>query len=213
MINYINGGLYGVQRSKRKRILIMELFYKVSDKELLKIRNEIFLDKGISALKKNGFEQSPFKTSWFGQYDRNISGYSYELCRLSQKSRLEIIEVFILKGEKRIQIILNTFELQPKLKSLTELQGLEGIKYGLPPNSLTKMELRWNDIKGMPLLDYNYMFGGHKIRSYHTKVGFTQRVKELGNRIEKDLTNINDFVKRWHKLHKPNVVDWEGNKI
>lgn len=26
------------------------------------------------------------------------------------------------------------------------------------------------------------------------------------------MENIDDFVKRWHELHEPNVVDWEGNR-
>ena len=33
----------------------MKLFFKVSDKKLLESRNRIFIDKGIPALKKNGF--------------------------------------------------------------------------------------------------------------------------------------------------------------
>lgn len=191
----------------------MGLFYKVSEKELLEERNKIFLENGIPALKRNGFEQSPFVTSWYGQYDRNVSGYPYELCRLAQTSRLEIIEVYILKGEKRIQIFLNIFELQPKIQSLSELHNLDGIKYGLPPNSLTKMELRWDDIKGIPLLDYNYIFGGHKIRSYHTKTGYDRQIRGFSKRIEQDLMNIDSFVKRWHEMHQPNIVDWEGNSL
>ncbi len=27
------------------------------------------------------------------------------------------------------------------------------------------------------------------------------------------MENIDDFVKRWQKLHKPNLTDWEGNII
>ena len=189
----------------------MGLFYKVSDKELLKIRNQIFLDKGMPALKKNGFDQSPFPTAWFGKESAN--GYIYEVCRLSSDPHLEIVTTYINKGDSWIQIFLNIFSVQPRLKSLSDLKESEGIKYDLPPNSITNMRLRLDDIKGMPLLDYQFMFGGHKLRSYHTKSGFNQRVKELSNRIEQDLTNIDDFVNRWHELHQPNIVDWEGNKI
>lgn len=50
----------------------MGLFYKVSDKQLLKDRNDIFKEVGISALETNGFVRSVFKTSWNGQYVRSI---------------------------------------------------------------------------------------------------------------------------------------------
>jgi hypothetical protein len=189
----------------------MGLFYKISDKELLKIRKQIFLDKGIPALKKNGFKQSPLSTAWFGK--NNLGDYTFELCRRSKESYLEMIVTHISKGDRWIKIFLNIFKLSPVLKSMEQLNSVDGLQYHLPPNSITKMELRWDDIKGMPLLDYHFMFGGHKLRSFHTKAGFSQRVKELSNRIEKDMTNIDTFVNRWHELHEPNVVDWEGNKI
>ena len=189
----------------------MGLIYKISDKELLKIRNKIFLEKGIPALEKNGFVQSPFSTAWFGK--NNLGDYTYELCRRSKESYLEMIVTHISRGDRWIQVFLNIFELQPKLKSISELQGLNGVKYHIPPNSQTKMELRCDDIKVIPLLSYNFWFRRHKIRWYFTKAGFDKRIHQLEKRIEQDMTNIDSFVNRWHELHKPNVVDWEGNKI
>ena len=189
----------------------MGLFYKISEKELLEVRNKILVEVGIPVLNKNGFEQSPLKTSWYGK--NNLGDYAYELCRLVNDSQLQIIDTYISKSDSWLQIFLNIFELRPKLKSLSNLNKNEGIKYDLPPNSLTKMRLRADDIKGMPLLDYHFMFGGHKLRAYHTKAGLNRRVKELGNRIEQDLRNIDSFVKRWHELYEPNLVDWEGNKL
>ena len=53
----------------------------------------------------------------------------------------------------------------------------------------------------------------HKIGKYCTKRGFNKEVLRLGDLIEQDMTNIDSFVNRWHELHKPNVVNWEGNKI
>lgn len=122
----------------------------ISDKELLEVRNKIFFESGIPALENNEFVKSPFKTSWYGQYDRNISGYSYELCRLTKQKHLEIITAYIVKGDKWIKIFLNIFKPQPELKSLFELEKRNGIKYDLPPNSITKMRLRSDDYKGPP---------------------------------------------------------------
>lgn len=57
------------------------------------------------------------------------------------------------------------------------------------------------------------MLGGHKLKSFYTKLGLENRIQELGNLIEKDCSNIDHFVKRWHELHTPNITDWEGNVI
>ncbi|MCR9014604.1 hypothetical protein [Aquiflexum gelatinilyticum] len=189
----------------------MRLFYKASEKELLLIRNRIFHDKCLPALKKNGFEQSPFSTAWFGK--NNLGDFTYELCRVRIDSILEIVETHVSKGDKWIKVYLNIFKLSPDLRFLQQLQGVDGLQYHLPPNSLTKMRLRSDDIKGMPLLDYHFMFGGHKIRSYHTKTGYDREIRKLNNRIEKDLNNIDSFVERWHELHKPNLTDWKGNRL
>lgn len=125
----------------------MGLFYKVSDKELLKIRNEIFLKRGIPALKKNGFEYAPFKASWHGQYDPSIQGYTYQFSRLKDSKFLEKLEIYIVRGKRWIQIFLNIFELQPNLESLSQLNEYEGMKFEIPPNSITTMRLRSDDYK------------------------------------------------------------------
>jgi hypothetical protein len=36
----------------------MGLFYKVQDKEMLKLKNNIFLEKGFPSLNKNGLKNS-----------------------------------------------------------------------------------------------------------------------------------------------------------
>ena len=94
----------------------MGLFYRVSEKELLNIRNQIFLNKGIPALKQNGFEQSPFSTGWYGKDDSG--DYSYELCRLSKSLHMHMLFVDIIKGDKWIQIKLNIFNLKLKVSQL-----------------------------------------------------------------------------------------------
>lgn len=186
----------------------MGLFYKVSEKDLLEIRNKIFLEKGIPSLSNNNFQKSPFPNSWYGKDD--IGGYTYEMCRVTNNSYLEIVTSLIVKGDKWIKIYLNIFKLQPELKSLSELQSIDGIKFDLPPNSITKMRLRSDDYKGPPLL-YMLFLPEHKIKSFHSKNGLEKRAEELGILIEQDLMNIDSFVNRWHELHKPNLTDWEGN--
>lgn len=186
----------------------MGLFYTASPKELLQIRNKVFLDFGLTALQRNGFQKSPFSTAWFGKSD---IGYTYELCRLSKKAELEIIIVQIIRGDRWIQTSLNIFLPQPHLISIKQLDGLDGIKFHLPPNSVSDMRLRMDDIKGPPLLNYHFWFRNHKLRSYHTKVGLAKRAEELGEIIQEDLNNIDYFVMRWHEINPLLKTTYEGH--
>ncbi len=185
----------------------MRMFYKVSDNELLEIRDKIFRENGISSLINNGFEKSPFSTAWYGK--NNLNDYTYELCRLSSKTHLEVITTHISKGDRWIKITLNIFKLEPKVELLDQLKGVDGLLYSLPPNSLTKMRLRVDDIQGMPLFN----FTEHKIKSYYSEAGLNKRVNELGQLIYRDMENIDSFIQRWHEMHQPNVVDWEGREL
>lgn len=189
----------------------MGLFYKAKSKEMTQLRKNIFLEKGIPALNQKGFVRSPFSTSWYG-YHPGI-GYEYYLCRLNDNSILETIEVSIVSGDRWIKISLNIFELSPAVSSINQLTGVDGLQYALPPNSISEMQLRNDDVKGAPILDFNFMFRNHKIYSYYTQKGLKQRAIQLGNRIEKDLLNIDDFIKRWHEMHTINKTDWQGNQI
>lgn len=202
----------GVAAQTNKKVLNMSDNFEISEKVLLTKRNNIFKDYGILELENNGYFKSPFKTAWFGEYDSNISGYSYELCKLTNQNHLHIITVSIVKRDKWIKIFLNIFELSEKLHSLTELKDCEGINYYLPPNDITKMRLRGDDYKGPPIFRMLFL-PEHKIRKYKTQVDFEKALKKLRELIKQDMINIDSFVKRWYELHKPNITDWEGNVI
>ncbi|MBZ4037621.1 hypothetical protein K6T82_22860 [Flavobacterium sp. 17A] len=190
----------------------MRLLYKVADKEILKVRNEIFKEVGIPSLLENGFEFSPFKTSWHGQYDKSSRGYIYDFCRLSPKNNLEQISVYIFGSEKWIQIYLNIYELSPSLDSLAILKDSEGLEFGTPNKISTRMRLRVDDYKGPPLF-YMLFLPEHKLGKFYTKDGYFNKVKKLKKLIETDMKNIDCFVKRWHEKFVPNKTDWEGNLL
>ena len=192
--------------------ILMGLFYKVSNKQSLKDRNQIFKEVGIPALEDYGFIHPVFKTSWDGQYNHSIKGYCYEFARLQQNRYLEIINTYILSGESRIQIYLNIFEISPQLESVTELNKYEGLNFSIPPNNITRMLLRSDDYKGPPIF-YMIFLPEHKIGNYYTKAGYETKLKKLKILIQSDMKNINKFIKRWHELHKPNITDYEGNII
>jgi len=185
----------------------MGLFFKVSDKELLKIRNELFTEHGIPALKSNDFVKSPFSTAWFGK--NNLGDYTYELCRILDGVSLEVVETHISKGDNSIKIFLNIFALDPKVNSIDELKGVDGLQYHLPPNSLTNMHLRIDDYKGIPL----FRTKEHRLKSFNSAAGLKKSAEDLGNLIASDLADINSFVKKWHELHRPLTTDWEGKGL
>jgi len=188
----------------------MKLIYTVEDKELLKVRNEVFKEVGIPSLLKNGFELSPFKTSWHGQYDRSSRGYIYDFCRLSSENYLEQISVNILHGEKWIKIHLNIYELYPSLNLLSLLKDFDGLEFGTPDKISTKMRLRSDDYKGPPLF-YMFFLPEHKLGKFYSKNGYKSEVAKLTKLIQSDMENINAFVERWHKIFVPKKTDWNGN--
>ena len=190
----------------------MGLFYKVSDKKLLNDRNTIFKEIGMPALENNGFERATFKTSWNGEYNKSIRGYIYEISRIRKNKFLETIDVYILYGERWLQIYLNVFELKPEIEVVSMLKNNSGLSFGIPPNSLTKMRLRSDEYKGPPLF-YMLFLPEHKVGNYYTKSGYEFEINKLKKLIKKDMENINSFIEKWHELHKPNITDWEGNII
>jgi len=181
------------------------MFYKVPDKELVKIRNSLFLERGLPALEKQGFVKSPFTTAWFGR--DNHRGFSYELLRLRDNSTLEILMVYIIYGEPWIQEHINVFKLSPQVTSISELVGLDGLHFHLPPCSISLKRL------APPKGPIFYSLPQHKLRFFFTRSGFKRRVSQLGEILEKDLTNIDSFFTRWHAENKPLTTDWQGKVL
>jgi hypothetical protein len=139
--------------------------YRPSNKEILEVRNDIFLKFGLPALRKNAFEQSPFSNAWFGK--DNCGDYSYYFCRLNRDGALVICNVYITQGDRWIKIKINIFFPQPTVQSLGDLKGCDGLRYGLPPNSRSEMRLRVDDRKCIPLF---YLFGKeHKLGTYSSE--------------------------------------------
>ncbi len=187
----------------------MGLFFKISPKEMVEIRNKIFLDKGVDPLVFNGFEKAPFHSSWNGK--NNHHGCDYEFCRL-QKGYLELLHVYIIKGDQWIQIELNVFELYPTITALEELKEINHIKYLLPPTNRTRMRLRADDYIWIPIIT-SFCLKKHKLGRYNSRRRLYLQIKKLEKLIAEDMVHIDSFVGRWHELHTPLKVDWEGNII
>ena len=187
----------------------MRLIYKASEKELMNLRNSIFVEKCIPALNLLGFEKCPFSTSWFGR--NNLGDYSYYFSRIINKTMIQIVTVEINKGDTWIQVYLNIFKLVPAVEKLEQLNKNGGLKFFLPPNSLSEIRLPY--YKNPPILQYRFWFKEHKIGYYLTKNGLTNRIQELGDIVTSDIKNMDYYISRWHEKFIANTVDWEGNKI
>lgn len=187
----------------------MSLFYKPSAKKLLEARNTLFLKTGGVALAQQGFQHTPYSSAWFGR--NNLGDYMYDWCRVTTASQLEVVSVYISRGDRWIKIFLNVFALHPPVHSIEQLRGLDGMAFHLPPASMTRMRLRDDDRRGVPLF---YLFSKeHKVGAYWTQQGFEQRLEELRNLLAEDLNHVDRYIKRWHELHKPLMVDWDGEGV
>lgn len=184
------------------------MFYKVSDKSLLSIRNRILLN-AIPTLEEQGFEKSPFTTSWYGR--NNLGDFTYELARLSN-SCLELLTIYICRGDKWIQAYLNIFELSPIPKTLSELNRVKGMAFGLPPDNLTEMRLDL-DLPGRNFFRRVFPKDEYRLRSFYTQSGLIKRQQELENLLKHDFRNIDLKIGLWYKVHKPMRTDWEGKPI
>lgn len=184
------------------------MFYKVSDKSLLSIRNSILIN-AIPTLEEQGYEKSPFISSCFGR--NNMGDFTYDLARLSNSS-LELITIHISKGDKWIKAYLNIFDLLPIPKTLSELNKVNGIAFRLAPDNRTQMRL---DIE-LPKRNFiNFIFPKkeYRLKFFLTHSGFIQRQCELENVLIHDFKNIDLKIELWNKAHKPIKTDWEGEPI
>ncbi|MEA5426537.1 hypothetical protein [Arcicella lustrica] len=189
----------------------MGFLYSSNDKEIYAIRRKIFTEKGLPLLFNIGFEKSPFSGACFGRYNNQL--HSYDLCRLTEDSMLQKITVHISRSDRWIQISLNIFQLDKTINSLLQLNSVDGIKYSLPPNSISNMQLNVDDFKGIPLLNYDFMFRSHKLAHFWTKRGFEKSLRKLEFRIVEDLSNFEKYIDRWHKMYNPLNTTIEGNII
>ncbi|MDX2130012.1 MAG: hypothetical protein SFU91_13345 [Chloroherpetonaceae bacterium] len=185
----------------------------LTEKEILKERKKIIDEIAIPNLLKNGFEKAPFSTSWFGEYDRNIAGYSYELGKINDKSHLVLIYLVIVKGDRWIKVKLSIYNLIPSINSIENLKTYEGINFEMPPNDEKIIQLRLDDYINIPPFIYLFFFPKHKIGTAFTKFGIKYKINKLKNLIDKDTNNIDKFIERWYKKFTPNNVDWNGNII
>lgn len=183
------------------------MFYKVSKRDFLLVRKNI-LFKAIPILEAQGFEKSPFSTSWFGR--DNTGSFEYVFVRLSN-SHLEQLLIQICRGDRWIQVYLNIFELYPTPKTLSELRGLSGMKFNLPPANRTSERL--DDLPKCNAIKFIFAINRYKLKRFITHSGYMRRQKKVEKLLKRDFENIDQKIAIWHQLHKPMKTTWEGTPI
>ena len=103
--------------------------------------------------------------------------------------------------------------MQPNIKNTEQLIDKDGIRFGLPPNSVTSIRLLIEVIKCRYLRIYSIFFKNLKLGWYFSKRGLEREAKRLGDLLEQDLNSIDLYIEFWHKNHKRLLTDWEGNPI
>lgn len=183
----------------------MGLIYKVEDAILLKTRNEIFKEAGISTLLANGFMANPYQTSLNGELNRNNRGYNYQFSRLSQEKYLERIEVLINNDDKSIQIFVNVFDVKSNLDAFPALSDLAGADFSQLAFRLTRMRLRDNYIG--PSLFNKLFFPAHELGTFYTERGFNKKAEKLKKLIKSDIENLDGFIEKWKRLFSPMEIE------
>ncbi|MBD1556268.1 hypothetical protein HC752_04900 [Vibrio sp. S9_S30] len=179
---------------------------KLSDKALVQVRDEILKRAGLPVLAGAGFRLSPFSHAWNGS--DNMGGCSYELCRVSDVGYLEIINIYIASGDKRIQVHLNIFNPQPAIDDAGQLNGLDGIAYLVQPNVKTRLCISTNNegfFKGRQVFQLNT---GGLFKSLESEK------EKLAESLKSEFSRINKYIERWLSVNgEPASTDWNGNQI
>jgi hypothetical protein len=183
---------------------------KVSKASILNSKRKQIFFNALPYLEKQGFERAPFSTNWYGWYAG--MGYFYDLVRLSN-SYLEMLEIYIPMGCRRIGVDLNIVKLDPMPKSVSELKEKGSFNF-CAQISNTEQSLRW-DIPKLGLLRniFTPYYKNYNLKRAITPFGKKLRIRQLEKRLIEDFTNIDEFIELWHKVCTPYTTDWNGNII
>lgn len=183
------------------------MFCKVSEKEMLKDRNDIFLKSIVPILQEKGFEKSPFKPACFGYCNSYV--YIYEMCRLNNNF-LEFVETDICRKDKYVKIHINSFKLTPEIQSISSLKEIDGLKFKISSSNAKKMRLDVDFIDCPPVFSIDFWFKTLKIGHYFTRKGYVRQIEQLKNLMQAKVRNIDCFFKKWYARHSPDVIKLNG---
>ena len=137
----------------------------------------------------------------------------YDMCRLRESKFLELLTTTICRKDNYIQIRIMAFELTPRLKSLSLLKSINGIAYKVRPNNEKEMRLDTDFFESAPILSKNFWRDPCKLGHYFTKRGYLKQVEKLRRTVKAEVSQIDDYFKKWYLVHTPNLTQWNGKII
>ncbi len=57
------------------------------------------------------------------------------------------------------------------------------------------------------------MFDYYKLHTAWSKKGMERQIEKLKRRLEKDISNIENFIDKWFSIYTPNITQWNGEVI
>lgn len=181
----------------------------ISDKEALRIRNNIFIQNIVPILEGKGFVKSPFKTGNFGCCSNNRI-FIYDMCRLRNNSLLEFVTTKISGYDRYMKIYINAFKLHPNIQSLHALNEIDDTLFHICPNNKKEKWIDTDFIVGPPLFSKDFWFNCLKLKKSYTERGLKKRIEELKRKAITKVYNIDAFFGKWYDKHHPSFVTWNG---
>jgi hypothetical protein len=183
---------------------------KLTKGYLTDVMNGIIQNIALPILTEKGFVPSPFTENWYGK--DNLHSYTYDLFRLSGRSELEYLSIYVNRGNMEIDLHINVFLPSPPIDSMEALNGLSIFPFILPPNSKSLLRLGSEEFGKIPLFR---MFREEDLRMGvpRNQTALSRRTEKLSSTIGKMCTRMDDSFVRWHERHRLRAVDWKGVPI
>jgi hypothetical protein len=183
---------------------------KLTKGNLTEVMNGIIQNVALPILTKKGFVPSPFTENWYGK--DNLHSYTYDLFRLSGRSELEYLSIYVNRGNMEIDLHINVFLPSPPIGSMEALNGLSIFPFILPPNSKSLLRLGSDEFGKIPLFR---IFREEDLRMGvpRNQTALSRRTEKLTSTIGRMCSRVDESFLRWHKRHSLRAVDWKGEPI
>jgi hypothetical protein len=93
--------------------------------------------------------------------------------------------VHINKEDSYVKLYLNIFDVGSAITGSKYIENKNALKLHLPPLSLTKMRLRSDDYRFLPIIT-PFFYKEHKLGFYLSKKGFNNQVNKLCKLLRED---------------------------
>lgn len=184
---------------------------KVTSKERLHARRDLFLKNMWPLLEKQGFVMHPFNR-WSWEWVPGARGYIFQTIRL-RNNYLDYVDIYIPCGNRLIQIEFQIIKLSEEIKSLQDIIMNTELSLGITNSRKNEYMFPNFSIYGDNRLCMLFFAGTYKLKRYFTRRGFNRRVEQLKRSLIRNFSDLEPTVAMWMKLNKPNILNVQEMKI